>query len=66
MSVSAPKTYVAWLKNKDEEILDHLPETKKFKGCAITRFLLNEATDEIRELILQVLLIYLPEDLYCA
>ncbi|CAC5377836.1 unnamed protein product [Mytilus coruscus] len=45
-SVSAPRKLLSWLQNQDAELLEEFPNDKKFKGTIVTKFLLEDATEE--------------------
>ncbi|XP_060064707.1 muscle M-line assembly protein unc-89-like [Ylistrum balloti] len=47
-TVPAPKHFLDWLRNKNEDILDEMPvEDRHFKGSSVTRFILEEADDQL-------------------
>ena len=53
--VKAPKKYLEWLREKDLEILEDMPDNvANFKGVNITRYLLEEANEETLERLLNV------------
>jgi hypothetical protein len=58
----APKKFLTWVREQNENILDELPVEPKFKGRKITKFLLNEASKDLIESILDVRLYYGPKD----
>ncbi|XP_064613080.1 uncharacterized protein LOC135476866 [Liolophura sinensis] len=60
-SVKAPKSYLSWLREQREDLLDNLPEDRKFKGRVITQFLLHEADDALIDGLLDILTEELPE-----
>ncbi len=55
LGVKSPKEFLKWLEEKDEEILGEMPNNaKNFKGVNITRFLLQEASQDTLERLLNV------------
>lgn len=52
--IRAPKHYVDWLREQNEEIVDKLPVVSKFKRAKITRFLLNDADQNLINDLLDV------------
>ena len=55
LGVKAPKKYLKWLREKDQEILEDMPDNvASFKGVNITRYLLEEANEETLERLLNV------------
>jgi hypothetical protein len=54
----APKKFLTWVREQNANILDELPVVPKFKGRKITKFLLNEASKDLIESILDVRLYY--------
>lgn len=53
-AVKPPKSYLSWLREQREELLDNLPEDRKFKGRVLTRFLLHEADEVLMDGLLDV------------
>ncbi|XP_069135970.1 dentin sialophosphoprotein-like isoform X2 [Argopecten irradians] len=54
--VPAPKNFLDWLENRSEEILDEMPvEDKRFKGSNVTKFILDEAEDNLLSLLTDTL-----------
>ncbi len=55
LTKKAPKKYLAWLKEHDQEIADDLPDNvASFKGVNVTKFLLEEASEDTMERLLNV------------
>ncbi|XP_013399409.1 uncharacterized protein LOC106165652 [Lingula anatina] len=56
-SIPAPPDFMDWLRQNHAVAVDSLPETKKFKGIHISRFLLNpaEADEELLEKLLDIM-----------
>lgn len=55
LGTKAPKKYVKWLGDKDEEVLEEMPDNAaNFKGVNITRYMLEEASEETLEKLLNV------------
>ncbi|XP_063397203.1 transcriptional regulator ATRX-like [Mytilus trossulus] len=48
-SVSAPRKLLSWLRNQDAPLVEEFPNDKKFKGTIVTKFLLEEATEDQTE-----------------
>ena len=55
--VSAPNNYLHWIESRRPDLLEEMPVTREFKGMQVTLFLLNEASDDLVESILDVSLI---------
>lgn len=54
-NIPADTGFVDWLKEECPEALEHVPfEDKKFKKTRITRFLLEEAEDDLITILLNV------------
>ena len=58
LSVSAPKGFTDWLLELDGDILNETPLTSKSRGIDVTRFLLEEATEQDIEAFLNVRFIF--------
>ncbi|XP_063419157.1 uncharacterized protein LOC134701967 [Mytilus trossulus] len=48
-SVSAPRKLLSWLRNQDAPLVEEFPNDKRFKGTIVTKFLLEEATEDQTE-----------------
>lgn len=52
--VRAPKHYLDWIREQNERIIDKLPVVSHFKRAKITRFLLNDADQNLIDDLLDV------------
>ena len=51
----APKRYLEWLRERDQDVVDNMPDNvPSFKGVNITRYMLEEANEEVLERLLNV------------
>lgn len=53
-AIGAPKIYLQWLQRHNADILNRMPEARHLRSTAITRHLLNETSEDVCEMILQV------------
>ena len=54
-TISAPKNFMSWLQDQDEELVEEFPSDKGFKKRTITRYLLEDTTDDQIERLLDIL-----------